>query len=296
MKMITVFTPTYNRAYILPQLYKSLCEQTILDFEWVIVDDASSDDTEALVSEWEKRCIFNILYIKYLDGGGKHRAINIGVNKAQGKLFFIVDSDDYLASDALQRIAEQYRLIQNDTSYAGVCGLRCYPDGRVIGRNPAEQDYTLLSCSSLDYRFLYKYKGDRAEVFKTEVLKQYLFPEFEGERFCPEALIWNRISLNYKLQYFWGKIYYCDYLEDGLTAKITKIRMESSQASVLYYSELLNMDIPLVEKCKAAINYWRFYYCIKSKKNYSIPISFKYFCFSPIGLVFHLNDKRKLSK
>lgn len=290
--MITVFTPTYNRAYILPQLYKSLCEQSYTDFEWIIVDDASQDDTSDLVASWKDERRVSILYIKNEVGGGKHRAINIGVQRAKGNLFFIVDSDDYIATDALQCIAEQYNLISKDTSYAGICGLRCYPDGGVIGTKTSLQDYTLLGCSSIDYRYLYKYKGDRAEVFLTNILRKYPFPEFDGEMFCPEALVWNRIGLDYKLNYFWGKIYFCDYLDDGLTAKITKIRMESPQASTLYYSELLRMDIPLMGKCKAAINYWRFFFC-KSKKKLSISIPFRYFCFLPVGLIFHLNDKRK---
>lgn len=235
------------------------------------------------------------MYIKSLarGGGGKHRAINIGVKGAIGELFFIVDSDDYLVSDALERIVEQYRLVSNEESCAGVCGLRCYPDGRVIGKNKVGHDYTILDCTSIEYRFWYKYEGDRAEVFRTEILKQYPFPEFEGERFCPEALVWNRIASNYTLHYFWGKVYFCDYLEDGLTAKITKVRMESPQASILYYSELLAMDIPFWEKCKAAINYWRFFCCLLPKsRRTNIPI--KYFCFFPIGFFFHVKDKRKV--
>ena len=202
-----------------------------------------------------------------------------------------MDSDDYLAVDALARITEQYLLICDDTSYAGVCGLRCYSNGKVIGKKTEEQDYTILGCTSLEYRHLYKYKGDRAEVFKTDILRQYPFPDFAGERFCPEALVWNRIALNYKLSYFWGKIYYCDYLEDGLTAKITRIRMDSPQASILFYSELLNMDIPFMDKCKAAINYWRFFYCISKKKKVDIPLI--YSCLAPIGFAFHMMDKRK---
>lgn len=292
--MITVFTPTYNRAYILSTLYKSLCTQTYKEFEWIIVDDGSSDNTEELVEQWKRDHLLNLVYVKQT-GGGKHRAINRGVNIAKGELFFIVDSDDYLQKDALERIVEQYNLVREDKSYAGVCGLKCYPNGKVVGKNKEEQDYTILGCNAIEYRHLYRFKGDRAEVFRTEILKKYPFPDIEGERFCPEALIWNRIALNYNLSYFWGKIYMCDYLQDGLTAKITRIRMESPMASILFYSELLKMDIPFVDKLKSAINYYRFYACIKNKnrrRQVDVSIPVVYFFLAPLGIFFHMIDKK----
>ena len=93
--MITVFTPTYNRAYSLPRLYESLQKQTFKDFEWLIVDDGSTDNTVDMVTGWSKEGKLTIRYIQ-MTNGGKHRAINKGVALAKGKLFFIVDSDDWL--------------------------------------------------------------------------------------------------------------------------------------------------------------------------------------------------------
>lgn len=101
--MVTVFTPTYNRAYILNNLYQSLCRQSYGDFEWLIVDDGSTDNTEGLIASWLDESKISLCYIKQ-PNGGKHRAINRGIQEANGNLFFIVDSDDYLADNAIERI------------------------------------------------------------------------------------------------------------------------------------------------------------------------------------------------
>ena len=103
--MITIFTPTYNRKKTLPKLYESLKNQNDKDFEWLIVDDGSSDGTDKLIEEYKKENILNIRYF-YKENGGKQRAVNFGVEKSQGEYFFIVDSDDFLSSDAVSKIKE----------------------------------------------------------------------------------------------------------------------------------------------------------------------------------------------
>ncbi|MEG1870720.1 MAG: glycosyltransferase family A protein [Peptostreptococcaceae bacterium] len=283
--MTTVFTPTYNRAYILPELYKSLQAQTNKDFEWLVVDDGSTDDTESLFDEWIKEPLFPVRYIKQ-ENGGKHRAINRGVKDAKGELFFIVDSDDQLSNNAVERILYHYKSIKDDNSFCGVCGLKSYFSGEKVG---GESNFSILDCNSIDFRYKHKIDGDMAEVVRLEVMKEYPFPEIEEEKFCPEALFWNRIAIRYKFRYFYEKIYLCEYLPDGLTSKITKIRMQSPIASMIHYSELYVMDIPYYQKIKAAINYWRFSYCTrKNSCNFHIP-----FVFAPIGVLYHWLDKRK---
>lgn len=287
--MITVFTSTYNRAYIIENLYQSLCQQSYKDFEWLIIDDGSTDDTEKIVTSLMKKKEVVIYYVKQ-PNGGKHRAINRGVQLAQGELFFIVDSDDQLYSNALAEIMHYYEDIKYNGSFAGICGLKTFFDGRVVG---GEFQYTLLDCSPLDLRLKYHVKGDMAEVFKTDVLKKYPFPTFDGEKFCPEALVWNRISLKYKLRYVNDPIYRCEYRPDGLTAKIVRLRMNNPQASLLYYSELYQMNIPFLQKVKAAINYWRFSF--SSHLSFFMhlkQIGFLSLFMYPIGLLFHLRDLR----
>ena len=299
--LITVFTPTYNRAHLLTRLYESLKAQTCQDFEWIIVDDGSTDNTEEVVQSWlhpasppqsplkwgsAEFCSFPIYYIRQ-PNGGKHRAINRGVQEAQGELFFIVDSDDKLPVDALERISHYYNQINNDNRFAGVCGLRCYYDGGKVG---GEQPFDTIDCDMLDIRVRYHIKGDMAEAFRISVLKEDPFPEFEGERFCPEALVWNRIAQKYVMRYFYENIYECEYQPDGLTSKIVKIRMNSPIASVTHYQELNSYDVPLKEKVKAAINYWRFRACVpKGKRVPKLP--WYWFWCKPLGYLMHLRDK-----
>lgn len=257
--IITIFTPAFNRAHLLINLYNSLLKQTANSFEWLIVDDGSTDNTEELVLSFIDEQKIPVRYFRQ-ENGGKHRAINRGVKEAKGELFFIVDSDDYVADNAVERILFHYNNIKDNSEFAGVCGCRAYFSGKKVG---GEANFEILYCSSLDFRHKYKMKGDMAEVFKTEILRQYPFPEIEGERFCPEALIWNRIAKKYKLLYFNENIYFCEYLPDGLTAKIVEVRQKSPITSMLYYSELYKSEIPLMQKFIAAIHFWRFALCSK---------------------------------
>ena len=122
----------------------------------------------------------------------------------------------------------------------------------------------MIVCNALDIRYRYNVKGDLKEVFRTEVLKEIPFPEYEGEKFCPEALVWNRIAKRYKLLYINKPIYIVEYQENGITSGITKARMFSPLASITCYAELNCSNIPLVQKVKAAINYWRFRFCMSN--------------------------------
>lgn len=281
--LITVFTPTYNRAHLLVRLYESLCAQRFTDFEWVIVDDGSTDGTASLVQGFiaERR-----IDIKYLSqrNGGKHRAINHGVSQAKGELFFIVDSDDYLPADSLQCIAAEYS--KCDSSIGGVAGLDATYGGKVIGSGLA-QDF--IECNSMDIRFKHRVTGDLAEVFKTCVMREFPFPEVEGEKFCPEALVWNRIAHKYKLRYFNKVIYIAEYQDGGLTDNIVRVRRQSPVASTTYYAELLSSDIPWGQKLKAAINYWRFRLCCKKFSRVPrLPLLWN--AVWPLGWLMHLRD------
>ena len=293
--MITVFTPTYNRAHLLPRLYESLCRQTFTDFEWVIVDDGSVDDTKGLVNKFLVDSV-EFLGIRYFyqENGGKHRAINRGVKEAQGELFFIADSDDSLPPDALEQVARVYETVRGDESFGGVCGYMAHHDGTVIGHG---NDAEILDTNSIDLRNKYHVQGDMMEVFRTEVMREFPFPEIPNERFVPEMLVWNRIATKYKLRVFHKVIYYRDYLDGGLTDKIVRIRMQSPVASMMTYAEMTRYDIPLIQKVKAAVNFWRFGACntrfLGKKKQCDIPkLRWFYYLFMPLGIVFHWRDLR----
>lgn len=285
--MITVLTPTYNRASLLINLYQSLIKQDFGEFEWVIVDDGSVDATTDIVDQFIQERQIVITYIKQANGG-KHRALNRGVKEAKGELVLIVDSDDSLPINSLSIIYSHYLDIKDNSSIGGVCGLMAHHDGTIIGERKI---CSSMNLSSIEMRYKYGFVGDVCEVFKTEILREFPFPEIENEKFCPEALVWNRIATKYKLHYFNEVIYYRDYLDGGLTSKIVRIRMNSPIASMICYAEMNQLDIPVKDKVKAAVNYWRFRLCYSGSRSYpSLPGLWN--AIAPLGWLMHLNDVR----
>lgn len=294
MPFISILTPTYNRGKLLLPLYESLKNLTFENFEWLIVDDGSEDDTEQYALSWIAHNIqnaeFPIRYIKK-SNGGKHTAINRGVREANGELILILDSDDTLPADSLATIAQYYEQCKGYEDCAGVCGLMAHHDGQLIGTGfPKDPMYE----SALQFRYAKKgnVTGDLLEVYKTSVMREFPFPEIENEKFCPESLVWNRIANKYKLFCFNKVIYYRDYLEGGLTSKIVRIRMNSPIASTMTYAEMLDYNISLKWKIRSAINYWRFKYCITNKSLKAPAVKWYWKAFQIIGLIMHLKDNR----
>ncbi|SCJ25497.1 glycosyltransferase family 2 protein [Intestinimonas butyriciproducens] len=234
MNLTTVFTPTYNRAYLLPRLYQSLKAQTVTNFEWLIVDDGSTDDTQQVIQRWaEQENKFSIRYTR-VENGGKHRAINLGVQLARGELFFIVDSDDALAPNAMERINFWRNSIRGSSEFAGVSGTCITFDGKAVGTTISGEfvDATVLQWGELGI------SGDKAEVYYTDVLKRYPFPEISGETFLTEAVVWNRIGNDgLKLRYFNEQIYLCEYIQDGLTMQGREIFRKNPEGYALFVRE-----------------------------------------------------------
>ena len=243
---ITVFTPTYNRANLLPKLYDSLKKQNFKLFEWLIVDDGSSDNTEEVINNFIKENLINIKYIKKKNGG-KHTALNVGIDNAKGELFWIVDSDDYIVEDSLKYLWNKWSEIENKNEFAGLSGLRGYSNGSIIG---TRGDNEYVDTDALSYRYKYGILGDKAEVYRTNILRKFKFPEFKGEKYVTEAVVWNRIAnKNLKLRFLNEVTYICEYLEGGLTNTSDKNIMESWRGTTLYYKELLSYrQVPLKDK------------------------------------------------
>lgn len=213
---LTILTPSYNREKCLNKLYESLINQTNKDFIWMVIDDGSSDNTKKLVNNFIKENKINIEYY-YKENGGKHTALNYGIKKICTDLTFIVDSDDYLLEDAIDKV-----LKHKITEECGICFLRGYSKDKVIGDDLSKIPY--------HYNFLKmrnKIKGDKAEVWKTSILKKYPFPTFKGEKFIGESVVWNEISKKYDMLFVNEIIYICEYLEGGLTSSGKAMRIKN---------------------------------------------------------------------
>ncbi len=230
---VTVFTPTYNRAYILGDLYHSLQRQTCMDFEWLIVDDGSADDTKALVASWQgEENPFPIRYV-YQENGGKCRAINRGLKEADGRLFFTVDSDDYLTDDAIEKVIRWDGELPADGHFCGYVGNR--------GITPTQTPNRLFPGGYLDGTALDRYDqvdGERAFVFYTEIHRKYLYPEFPGEKFLTEAVTWDLMAHDgYKMRFYNDIIWIWEYKDDGLTRAGYRVFLENPQGTGLFFRQ-----------------------------------------------------------
>ncbi len=177
-KLVTFFTPTYNRAHILHRCYESLCRQQSFDFKWLIVDDGSTDDTRSLVSNWiSEEDRFEIAYV-YKENGGLHTAFNVAVEKADTEVFVCFESDDIFTSDAMTIIARIWADLR-DTDCVGYITLCKDMQGNLIGEPfPGDVKRTLYR----EHRRIAP--GDKQYIFRTSALKQ-VFPmkSFPGEKY-----------------------------------------------------------------------------------------------------------------
>lgn len=244
---ITVFTPTYNRAYIINQLYESLRRQSIYNFEWLVVDDGSVDETEELFARWTKEeGKFPIRYYKK-DNGGKCRAINFALDFAKGRLFFIVDSDDYLTDDALEKIITWEKELPKGEKYCGIAGN--------LGISQFSTPNTLFETEYYDGTLLDRYRnidGERALVFYTELYKKYRYPEYPGEKFMTEAVVYNRMANDgYKMRFYNDIIWIYEYRNDGLTKAGKSLFLSNPRGYGLWLREkAFFMNDSIVERIK----------------------------------------------
>ena len=228
--MITVLTPTYNRSKTLVRLYQSLQEQTVHDFEWLIIDDGSSDNTEEILEIFKQDTKFPIRTI-YQKNSGKHVAINSGVVVANGDWIFIVDSDDALSSDAVSKVIESLSRYKSD-NLTGVCFRRAYFDNNIIGVTSGLPGKLLNIKPTEAGRLL---QGDLAYIFKKTAMVKFPFPVFDGEKFVPELYIWNKIGDIGDILFFSeDAIYYCEYLLDGYSHNF-KLNLKKNPRGFLHF-------------------------------------------------------------
>lgn len=250
--IVAILTPTFNRGGVLQNLYKSLKDQTCKDFEWIIVDDGSSDNTQDIVKKWISENEISIRYL-YKENGGKHTALNFAIEQIESELIFIVDSDDILTDDAVETILRYHRRYEDETNLCGYAFLRAYPDGKINGKEfiPDEKvaSYIDARINSDDTM------ADKAEVFKTACLKEFPFPEYPGERFLGEDIVWVRMARKYMMVHINKAIYIGNYLEDGLTKNRRLNNIKSPVGCMNRAKEFMMPDIDKKHRMKAALQH-----------------------------------------
>lgn len=286
---LSIFTPTYNRGYILPRLYQSLCKQTLKDFEWVIVNDGSADDTVHLVNKWIEEDIIRIRLISQ-DNMGKSNAHNKGVIESTGKLFVCVDSDDYLSENAVE---ELYLNWKDRSNYIGILAFRKHGDGTPITKMKSQIKSTTLKDA---YR-RYGLRGDTMLVYRTEIIKKYQFPYIKGEKFIPEGYLYNKLDREGELLVLRKYLYICDYLDDGYTKNVDKLIYDNYKGYVVHINERIKHEESLRYRFLDSIRYDSVLIAHKQKriiKNAKSPLLA--FAGMPFGLIIALKRYSKFWK
>ncbi|MBO7608003.1 MAG: glycosyltransferase family 2 protein [Paludibacteraceae bacterium] len=290
--MITVFTPTYNRAKTLPHLFKSLLEQTDKRFEWLVIDDGSEDNTGELVNDFLGKADFVIRYIKQ-ENKGLSQTLNRGVDLAEGDIFFRVDSDDFITPDAIELIYSNWHLVEADDKLCGLVFIKesLNPDQRVYC--PFTDN---IRTNFFDYYNLYGGKGDMAEVIRTDIFRLYKLPKFGDEKFCPEGVVWNRMASHYDVIYIPKPIYKFEYIKDGFTLNVHQNLRRNAIGASTFYAENFDHDLKLFFYLKNAILFWR--YALSNRRGWksnfhSIPLPATIVGL-PIGGLLNIYDRFRL--
>lgn len=235
MKTLTVFTPTFNRAFCLGNCYDSLVSQTSKDFKWLIIDDGSSDNTKDLVATWILENKIAIQY-HYQDNQGMHGGHNTAYSLMNTELNVCIDSDDFMPDNAVEIILNLWETRDKSRNLAGIIGLDAFKDGRIIEKIPENFQYATLSELEVEN----KIKGDKKVVLRTDVVKQFPpYPIYPNERLVPLGTLYLMIDQTYK--YLCTNEVFCiiEYLEDGSSKNILKQYKKSPNGFL--YARVLEM-------------------------------------------------------
>ncbi len=234
--LLSIVTPTYNRAKLLKNCFLSLQRQTNKAFEWIIVDDGSVDDTKAVVASFQEQAPeMRITYI-YKENGGKHTALNASHPYLHGAYVLMLDSDDTLVETAVDDVFEAWRPYADRPEIGVVVMLKGKAeDDPVAYASQTDVPVDLFRCKRVGV-----YGGDCCEVIRTDLFVRFPFPVFPGEKFISEGILWKKVNQEHRYVYKNKVIYLCDYLEDGLTRAGRAMRIKSPLGGMMNSS--LNMD------------------------------------------------------
>jgi len=246
---ITIFTPTYNRKYKLPCLYESLIKQTNKNFEWLIVDDGSTDGTNQLIEKYIQENKIKIRYI-YQQNGGKHVATNTGIRNTKTDYFFCVDSDDYISTDCIQKLNSIITEIDNDDGIIGIIAHKCNIENKKKFKNIPKKYIKLEELYSK-----YHFKGELAIIIKTKFLINNEFPVVQGEKFVTEGWLYDRLDTRGNYYFLQEEIYYFKYLDDGYTKGYYALIKNNVNGYEIFCEQRMNIGYNLITKLKGAAFY-----------------------------------------
>ncbi len=251
MVKITVFTPTYNRAYTLHKCYESLKKQSCKNFKWLIIDDGSEDNTRELVKEWINEKKVNIKY-HYQENQGMHGAHNTAYELIDTELNVCIDSDDYMPENAIEKILDFWDK-NKKKDIAGIMALDAYTDGKIIG---SQFPQTLIESTYFDIYNKYGVKGDKKLIYRTDLIKQNPYPIFEGEKYVGLAYKYAKLDEKYKLLLMNEVVCKVEYMQDGSSLNMLRQYKKNPKGfAFIRIEDMKNPKCKLSFKFKSAIHY-----------------------------------------
>lgn len=232
MATLTVFTLTHNRAYCLHKCYESLLRQTCRDFEWLVVDDGSTDGTKSLVEGWIAEKKIPIRYL-YKENGGMHTGYNVAYDNIFTELAVAIDSDDYMTDDGVEKIVRFWKA-NRDEKYAGMICLDITQDGKVIGTDLPK----VKSATVYDLYNRMGVKGDKKEVYRPELIRPFRSPEFPGEKLFPTCYKYFLVDLTHEMLVLNEPVVIVEYMPDGYTKNIIK-SYKKNLNNYIFYREFI---------------------------------------------------------
>lgn len=258
--LLTILSPAYNKGKTIQRSFDSLLRQTCHDFEWLIVNDGSTDNTLSIIKEMKT----SLFPIKIIDkkNEGLNRTFNRGVKEAKGKYILRLDPDDFLVDNAVEEVINEIRKYDGDESICSVAYLTKFNTGKIIGRNLLNK---VTRTNFFDYRYKLKVKGDCCEIVRTDVLRKYPMPEIDGEKFCRESYIWFEIAQEYDAIYFPLAIYIREYNENSISSNSVKVYSQNPNGMMLCNAQNVKLLLKYKNKNKyikdilrSGVNYYRF--------------------------------------
>ncbi|TYS60071.1 glycosyltransferase family 2 protein [Sutcliffiella horikoshii] len=287
-KTLTVFTPTYNRAYTLHKCYESLLKQSSQDFLWLIIDDGSTDNTKLLVESWMMENKISIEYL-YQENQGMHGAHNTAYELIKTELNVCIDSDDYLADNAIEKIISFWNTFGGN-NYAGIIGLDATPAGKIIG-TPLPKDIKASTLTNLICK--HRVKGDKKIIYRTDLIKNTPpYPLFSGEKYCPLSYKCILIDQVKPLLLLNETLCHVEYLEDGSSLNMVNQYRKNPKGFSFFRKTAMQYAPTLKERYREAVHYVSSNIMLRNKSYLNeSPRKIVTILATPLGLMLYLYIK-----